>query len=212
MKTRKPKLASGERIVVDISNGGTPDLGSQSGVVSTGTQGEALPKRALRSIIAFGVLGMVMIFLTYVVLATTVFVIMRADGNNVAVLRNTFPIGQAPSGALVYASSAPTDQSFVGKAEQAVFGVPAGSVVQIVAGPAAAVSTNKDGYLVVNGKATEYQGMTDTQNIAHQYLAICVSGACKENAAVIVGEQNIIGEVKGYLTTAGITDPDVDLP
>jgi hypothetical protein len=206
VRKRKPQLASGERLVVDTNGGVGAGLGSQSGVVNTGTKKEALPRRAIRSVVGFTVLGVVMLFLTYVVLATTVLVVLRADGQSVAVLRNTFPIGQAPADALVYASSAPADQTFAGKAEQAVLGVPSGSVVRIVAGPSAAVSTSKSGHIVVNGKVTKYRGSTDTKNLQRQYIAICVGGACQSGAAVIIGEANIIGEVKGYLSLNGLQE------
>jgi hypothetical protein len=209
VRNRKPKLASGQRVVVDVNGVGTPGLGSQSGVVSTGEKKEALPRRALRSVIGFAILGLLMLFLTYVVLATTVFVLMRADNHNAAVLRNTFPIGQAPADVLVYASSAPVDNTLMGKAEQAIFGVPAGSVVQIVAGPSATVSTNKSGHIVVDGTPTNYVGEVDSQDLSRQYIAICVSGACKDGAAVMVEQDNIIGEVKGYLGLSGMTKPKV---
>lgn len=207
MRTRKPKLASGERVVVDVDGGGTPGLGSHSGVVSTGPNKDPLPRRALRSVVGFAVLGLVMVFLTYVVLATTVFVVMRADNHSVAVLRNTFPIGQAPANALVYASSAPTDQTLLGKVNQAVFGVPAGSVVKIVAGPDATVGTSPDGHITVNGQPTGYLGKVDQRDLARQYIAICVAGACRTGAAVIFDQGNIVGEVKGYVSLSGLSVP-----
>lgn len=207
VRNRKPKLASGQRVTVDVNGSGTPGLGSQSGVITTSETKEALPRRALRSVIGFAILGLLMVFLTYVVLATTVFVVMRADSHNAAVLRNTFPVGQAPADVLVYASSAPADNTLIGKAEQAVFGVPAGSVVQIVAGPSATVSTDKTGHIVVDGNATRYVGAVDSKNLSRQYIAICIAGACKQGAAVMVEQSNIIGEVKGYLGLSGLTTP-----
>lgn len=208
MKNRKPQLASGRRVIVDVEGDGTPELGSQSGVVTTGPTGEALPKRALRSIVTFAILGFVMLLATYVVLATTVFVVMRADDHNVAVLRNTFPIGQAPADTIVYASSGDVDGTFAGRATQAVFGVPSGSVVQIVAGPVAAIGSTKDGHLTVNGKATEYEGQADPTDLSRQYVAICLSGACAEGEAVIIGQNSIVGEVRGYLALSGMTQPE----
>lgn len=209
MRTRKPKLASGEHVVVDVNGPGTAGLGSQSGVVTTKAKKEALPKRAVRSIAVFVILGCVMLFLTYVVLATTVFVVMRADSHNVAVLRNTFPVGAAPADTYVYASSVAVDSTLVGKADQAVFGVPAGSVVKIVAGPAATVWSNKAGLIVVDGTATQYIGKVDRQDLTRQYLALCVAGACEGGAAVVIEQDNIIGEAKGYLGFGGLTQPTV---
>lgn len=206
MRTRKPRLASGDRVVVDVSTTGNPGLGSASGVVSTGARKEPLPRRATRTILGFGFLSLLMLFLTYVVLATTVFVVMSAEDERVGVLRNTFPIGSAPSGAIVYASSSPVDHSLLGKVEQAVLGVSAGSVVKIVAGPVGVVSTDKTGHITVNGKSTKYTGDVATKTLSREYIAICVAGACKDGAAVIIGQSNIVGEVKGYIGLTGMTD------
>lgn len=205
MKTRKPRLASGEKIVVDTSGLGSPEFGSHSGVIKTSAPGEPVVRRATRSVIAFAIMGLTMLFFTYVVLATTVFVALRADNHTVGVLRNTFPVGQAPADAVVYVSSTTIDPTLLGRAKQAVFGVPAGSVVQIVAGPAGNIATNKDGYLTVNGKPTVYTAKVTKQTLIGQYVAICVAGACTPNEPVLVGESNIVGEVRGYLGPTGLS-------
>lgn len=205
MKTRKPKLASGEKVVVDTSGLGSPEFGSHSGVVKTAAPSEPVARRATRSMIAFAIMGLTMLFFTYVVLATTVFVALRADNHTVGVLRNTFPVGQAPADAVVYVSSETIDPTLLGRAKQAVFGVPAGSVVQIVTGPAGAIATNKDGYLTVNGQPTAYTAKVDKQDLIGQYVAICVAGACTPNEPVLIGESNIVGEVRGYLGPSGLT-------
>lgn len=188
-------------------SGGTPGLGAHTGVVTTARKGEPLPRRATRAVLGFLLLGVLMIACTYVVLATTVFVVMRADGHQVAVLRNTFPIGQAPADVIVYASSEPVDASVAGKAAEAVVGVPAGSVVQIVGGPFAEVATDKDGHITVNGARTDYRGQVSERSLAGEYVAICLAGACETDTAVIVGQNNLIGEVKGYLGLTGLTAP-----
>jgi hypothetical protein len=205
VKTRKPRLASGDKIVVDASGVGSPEFGSHSGIIKTAAPSEPIAKRATRSMIAFAVMGLTMLFLTYVVLATTVFVALRADGNTVGVMRNTFPVGQAPTDAIVYVSSETIDHTLLGRAKQAVFGVPAGSVVQIVAGPAGIIATNKDGRVVVNGNPTEYTADVTKQTLMGNYVAICVAGACTPGDPVLVGEANIVGEARGYLGLSGLT-------
>lgn len=209
VRTRKPKLASGERIVIDVNGPGTAGLGSATGVVTTSATTEALPKRAARSMLTFIIVGLAMTFLTYVALATTVFVVMRAESHNVAVLRNTFPVGAAPADTYVYASSAAIDTSLLGKVEQAVLGVPAGSVVRIVAGPAATVWSEKNGKIVVDGTATDYVGKVDRQDLTRQYLAMCVAGACENGSAVVIAQDSIVGEAKGYLGLDGISPPTI---
>ena len=206
MKTRKPKLASGEKVLVDASGIGSPEFGSHSGIIKTAAPSEPVVKRVTRSMVAFAVMGLTMLFLTYVVLATTVFVALRADNNTVGVMRNTFPVGQAPADALVYVSSANIDPTLLGRAKQAVFGVPAGSVVQIVAGPAGVIATNKAGFVTVNSHPTPYAAKVTTQTLLGNYVAICVAGACAPGEPVLVGESNIVGEVRGYLGLDGLKD------
>lgn len=208
VKNRKPKLASGERIVVDTAGIGSPEFGSHSGIIKTSAPTEALPKRALRSMVTFAILGLTMLFLTYVVLATTVFVALRADNHTVGVLRNTFPVGAAPANAVVYGSSVPIDPTILGRAKQAVFGVPAGSVVQIVAGPHGEIATNKHGYVTVNGHPTDYKAKVTEQPLVRQYLAICIAGACEDQKPVLIGEASIVGEVRGYLGLSGVSTPE----
>lgn len=205
VKTRKPKLASGDKIVVDASGIGSPEFGSHSGIIKTAAPTEPIAKRATRSMVAFAVMGLTMLFLTYVVLATTVFVALRADGHTVGVMRNTFPVGQAPADAIVYVGSNSVEPTLLGRAKQAVFGVQAGSVVQIVAGPAGVMGTNKDGYITVNGQPTTYQGQVTRQTLIGDYVAICIAGACTPGDPVLVGESNIVGEVRGYLGLDGLT-------
>lgn len=208
VKARKPKLASGERLNVDRAGLGAPEHGAQSGIIRTGTNAEALPKRAVRSTLTFLALGIIMLFLTYVVLATTVFVALRSDNHTVGVLRNTFPVGQAPADAIVYVSNEPVGTTVLARAEQAILGVSAGSVVQIVVGPAGTIKTNKDGYVTLNGHPTPYEVEVDERTLVREYLAMCLSGACEPGQPVRVSQANIVGEVKGYLGLGTMTEPD----
>ena len=181
--------------------------GDPSQVIRTSSKKEALPRRIARNtigiLLCLGVLG----FAIYTVLALTVLVVVRVDGQNAAVLRSAFPVGQAPSGAYAYVSTAPNDNSLVGKAKQATVGADAGSVVQIVAGPYNRISTDERGYIVSDGQATAYRGDVDDYALDGEYVAICVTGACDPGSAVLIGQHNIIGEVKGFVTLSGITDP-----
>lgn len=208
-KTRKPKLASGERITVRTDTG-SPGLGSATVVTTSAPKKEPLHRRATRQIIGLVVLVAMLLAATYVTLAITVVVVMHADNHNVLVLRNTFPVGAAPAGEVVYASSDPVDTKIMTKINQAVFGVPAGSVVKIVAGPSATIRTNQDGYIVADDKVTDYRGNVDARTLKREYVAICLAGACEDGAAVIVGQSNIVGGVKGYLGLTGLTHPDTE--
>lgn len=209
-KPPKARLSSGQRARV-TDDGRSPALAGTSGgaprVVRTGEIREALPLRLVRNIVGMIVLVAALILGIYAVLAVTVLVVLRSDSDNVLVLRGAFPVGQAPAGAFAYASSEPVDYSFMGKVTQATSGVPSGSVVQIVAGPAATISTNADGYIVVNGEATDFHGQVDSYSLTREYVALCVSGKCEPGSAVLIGQDNIVGEVKGYLSLDGFTQP-----
>lgn len=207
VRATRPRLDSGDRVTVtdDVA---VPGLGADGPEIVDPREGrEPVLRQISRTTIALGVVGLGMLALTYVVLAATVMVFMRVEGNTVAVLRNTFPIGQAPSGAIVMVSSQATDDSLMGKAQQAALGVPAGSVVEIVAGPAAIIANDQEGRIVADGTVTEYRGTVVEQGLDRAYVAICITGACAPGDAVIVGQDNIVGEVKGYLGLTGISAP-----
>lgn len=206
-RTPKPKLSNRQRITIARSDRPAPGLGSQTPAITIGETKEPLLRRSVRTVIGAVIAVVALLFATYAVLAATVLVVLPASAHHVAVLRNTFPVGAAPQGAYVYASSEPVDTSVTGRINQAVFGVAAGSVVRIVAGPAVRVATDRDGYIVVDGHRTDYKGKVAPQYLNHAYVAICVSGACKAGAAVLVGQANIVGGVKGYVTLSGITQP-----
>lgn len=208
-RLRKPKLASGERVKIR-DDSGAPRLGTSNVVTIEAPKGEALPRRAFRSVFGLVALLAIVAAATYAALAATVVVVLDAEDNKALVLRNTFPVGGAPEGVIVYASvdEVPTDVG--SKLTQAVSGVPAGSVVQIVAGPSASVYTNPEGFIVADGVVTEFTGQVTSRDLTHEYVALCLDGACRDDAAVIVGENNIVGEVKGYLGLDGLSSPNAE--
>jgi hypothetical protein len=208
-KTPRARLASGERTRLDTDTR-TPALAGTSGarVVRTGDSRAPLPLRVLRQTVGLIALLAGIGVAIYAVLAITVLVVLSSGDDKALVLRGAYPVGQAPTGAYVYVSSTAADHTFSGKVAQAINGVPSGSVVQIVAGPATKIGTDADGYIVADGERTEFQADVDPYTLGREYVALCVSGACTPGEAVLVGQDNVIGAVKGYVSAAGLTRPD----
>lgn len=206
-RTPRARLADGKKITITTPDSGAkPALSTGAPAIVTGRPDdeENLPVRTVRGIVKFTAMIAVVLFLLYVALASTIMVALRADGRTVLVLRGAFAEGRAPIGEFVYASSAPTDYSIYGKASAAVFGVPDGSVVQILSGPTAKVNTNSKGYLVSDGIASPYIAKVSPQTLKRQHVARCIVGACEPGSIVLVGQNAILGKAKGYLGIAGM--------
>lgn len=197
----RPRLASGRRRLRQDHTVNAPKLAANAPIIHVDRQ--PLWLRLSRAALGWGAVALVLTVAVYAVLAATVMVVMRAGDRHVVVLRNAYPVGQVPAGAYVYVSSAPVDYSHTGKLKQATVGVPAGSVVQIVAGPTGQVATDNNGYITVDGARTPYQGQVTPRRLARQYVAICIVGACEPGQAVLVGQDTVIGAAKGYLTLTG---------
>jgi hypothetical protein len=209
-KAPKARFSSGKRMRID-TNGRIPapaGYGDTSRIIQTGDPTkEAVPVRIARNIAGFTFLLGVLGVLVYAVLAVTVLVVMPADGQKALVLRGAFPVGQAPSGAYAYVSADPVDYSFTGKVAQATTGVKSGSVVQIVAGPTASITTDDRGFIVADGKRTDFQGQVTARELRREYVAICVAGWCDPGKTVLIPQDNIVGGVKGFVGLGGITEP-----
>lgn len=212
-KPPRPRLADGARITIDPDERGVaaPGLGSHAPVIRTATRKKGRIRRMVRSVAGILIGSAILLVAIYAVLASTVLLVMRAGGENALVLRNAFPEGAAPAGTYVYASSQTINPSFGGRLSQATVGVPAGAVVRIVAGPTGKISNDKKGRIVINGKATDYRVAVKATTLARKYLALCVAGACEPGTAVLIGQDTIVGEVKGYVSPSGLTPtPDDD--
>lgn len=67
--------------------------------------------------------------------------------------------------------------------------------------------SDSGGYLVADGRRNAFQVGVTHWDLSRQYVAMSVVGACQQGAAVIVGQDNIIGGVKGYVGLTGFTQP-----
>lgn len=210
MKSAKPRLSAGKNVQIEAVS---PDLAENAPAIRTGEKKEALPLRAGRNlltlVIGTGVLAIVII----AILSATVLVALPADGHRALVLRGEYANGNVPPGALVYVSSSPAATDIPGKTVQAVAGVPAGSVVQIVTGPNQDVTNAKDGTVLANGKRTPFRVKVTPIGLDREYIAVCISGSgCTPGKAVTVPQANVIGGVRGYLTARGLDVPTTPVP
>lgn len=212
MKRNRPKLAAGTTIQIG-ANPARPDLAQGDRAIRTGDDREALPIRAGRTLLGLLIGGALLAAAVAAILSATVMVALSAGDHRAVVLRNAYPTDAVPSGALVYASSAPAATSMLGHIEEAVAGVPAGAVVQIIAGPNADVATDKTGVVTVNGKPTAFTAKVSPARLRDQYVALCIAGSgCQPGAAVTIGQDNVIGSVRGYLTLTGLTPVPTPVP
>lgn len=203
MKSIRPRLSSGP--TVDLAPGNGPDLAERAPDLQLAPDREPVLRRGLRTMAQIAVLTLVLTIAIGAVLSATVMVGLSAgDGSRFAlVLRGAYSIGSIPQGATVYVSSQPAAQDAIGHLGEAAAGVPGGSVVTIVAGPNAVITT-KAGVVHADGKSTGTRVKVNNIALDRQYVALCVSGSgCTPGEAVIVPQQNVIGAVKGYLSTTG---------
>ena len=200
------RLASSRRKVKGPSV--EPRLGNNAPPLIVRETGEALPKRALRGTVSLVVAAVLTVGLFYVVLAATVAGIFGAGNLHAVVLRGAFPEGSAPVGSFVYGSASPAAHDAANRLLQAVQGVPAGSVLQIIAPPDTRVANGPHGTILSDGKPTGFTGAIKPRLLTHVYLASCVSGGCgKPGDPVILPIGNVIGGVKAYIGLSGIHAP-----
>lgn len=210
MKSAKPRLSAGKNVQIEAIS---PDLAENAPAIRTGEKKEALPLRAGRSMLALMIGAAALTAVIVAILSTTVLVALPADPNRALVLRGEYANGNIPQGALVYVSSSPAATDIPGKAMQAIAGVPAGSVVQIVTGPNQNVANAKNGTVLADGKPTPFKVKVTPTGLDRQYIAVCISGSgCIAGKAVTVPQGNVIGGVRGYLTTRGLSVPKTPVP
>lgn len=209
-KSAKPRLSAGKNVQIEAVS---PDLAENAPAIRTGEKKEPLPLRAGRSMFSLALGAAALAVVIVAILSATVLVALPADGHRALVLRGEYANGNVPAGALVYVSSYPAATDIPGKTGQALVGVPAGSVVQIVTGPNQDVTNAKNGTVLANGKPTPFKVKVAPIGLDRQYIAVCISGSgCTAGKAVTVPQGNIIGGVRGYLTTSGLTAPATPVP
>lgn len=210
MKPAKPRLSAGKNVQIEAIS---PDLAENAPAIRTGEKKEALPLRAGRNLLTFAIGTTVLAIVIVAILSATVLVALPAGQHRALVLRGEYATGNVPQGALVYVSSAPAATDIPGKALQAIAGVPAGSVVQIVTGPNQSVTNAKDGTVLADGKATPFKVKVAPIGLDRQYIAVCIDGSgCTKGKAVTVSQDNLIGGVRGYLSTSGLNAPTTPVP
>lgn len=174
--------------------------------LASAVQGVGRGTKALFGLFAFVLLLVVMI---HTALAGSLMFTAPVDDKPVTerawVARGTFVGGQIEPGTIVYgsaSSAAPTD--FIGKAIQGYTGAPDYFMAESIAGPVAKVETDSNNKVLVNGKDSGYTGKIESGRLDGQYLAVCISGACKEGELIIAQYESIAGEVRGFIYPFGM--------
>ena len=204
----KPRLAANE--VVEITNPAAIAAGLDDAFHTVELPPTLLERLrgGLRGLVGL-VIGLAgLVTLIYLVLAATVLIVAKPFDLNAVVLRGVYAEGQVPEGAIMLATSGRASTKSVDKLVEGTVGVDAASVVTIIAGPAAEVHNDTTGQIIADGKPTGYYAPVDARTLTRQYVGLCVKGACKTATTVLVGQDAMIGEVKGYITTLGpLTKP-----
>lgn len=203
-KSLKPRLAAGK--VIEVAPGSGPGLAESNKALQVGTVKEPVLRRGVRTMAQLLVLTIVLAVSVGAILSATVMVALPSgDGRMALTLRGAYSLGSVPAGATMYASSQPATQDALGHLSDAVTGVPGGSVVKIIAGPNAKV-TSKGGEILADGKPTGVRAKVDPVGLDREYVALCLSGSgCTPGTAVIIPQGNLIGAVKGFIAGSGYT-------
>lgn len=199
----KPRLASNEIIEITNPSKVSAGLDSASHAVDLPPSVSERAGSLLRAVAGISIAIATLGVLIYLALASTVMIVAKPLDMNAVVLRGVYPIGQAPKGAVMLATSGTAAAGVIDKLGEGTIGVDAASVVTIVTGPSSKVYNDPSGQIMADGKPTGYWAPLDARDLSHQYIAICDKGACKPGAAVLIGERSLIGEVKGYITKIG---------
>lgn len=207
----KPQLSSGTRVTIDNTAQTAPGISTRAGVVRTVVVTNTATK-LVRNAVGIAILVLAVPALIYAVLASTVMVVLPTSGHNVVVLRNAFPIGQAPTGAFIYTTTSAVNDSFMTRVGQAITGVKSGAVVKILGGPNGALADAPNGDITIGGQDTGYHQTVKPTLLADTYVGVCVisrDSACTPGDVILVPQGNVIGRVEGYLSFSGITHPTV---
>lgn len=193
----RPRLSTGRRVRAVPSSARPAVARVDTPIVRVDPPARIGRRVARRALIVAGFLTAVAAVL-YVTLAATVLFVAPVGSRYLLVLRGVYPVGQVPAGSVVYVSNQPVDYSPLGKLRAAFLGVPAGSVVDIVAGPVGAVG-DSHGVITVDGRPTRFRGTVTSRVLADTYLARCVRGACQAGGLVLIPQNDVLGAARGYL-------------
>jgi hypothetical protein len=162
-----------------------------------------------RSLVGMIILTLLVAVTVAVTVSMTVLAIIPkgnlSDLTAYTVVRNAYPLGQAPNGTIAYVQAGPSLDTLNDRINQTLGKVEGGAVVEIIAGPLSVVGSKGPGKpIVVNGKTTNRVGEVTRQRLQGEYLVICIEGACgTPGAPAIVPRENLIGRVAGVLSLNG---------
>jgi hypothetical protein len=211
---RQPKLASSDQ--VSLALGSKPRRRASDRLVAAiiPVKGDGIGKgvlklfRALLSLILALLLTLV---LSWFILIGTISATPKLGNDYILVDRNAWGLGSADAGRIAFS----TEANKYGLLEKILYhfdgSMEQGSAVRIVAGPLDLVSTNLDGFLVVNDKASSYPSdkIIDRKQLGDTYIAVCLEGSCGLPGTLIeIPIQNAIGEIAGTIKVSGLQPYD----
>lgn len=211
---KKPRLSLGQNTEEEQSSTSRPRLSvkndDRNTVTSTKSTGTAVAEsvgRLLKGILILVGFAVILFGVLYSGLSATLMFTAPSEGSQterVWVARSAFPGGIVPENSYVYGSATQAaDNSILTKAGEGFMGTTNYFVAKTIAAPEDKVSTDSNGNVVVNGKATEHKGKVSDKSLNKEYLAVCTEGNCSKGEVITIPENNIVGEAKGFVN---ITD------
>ncbi len=204
-KDWSPRLAESEEVVSAL--GQAPKRRASDRLISNFVPQQDDPisvnlLKILKALISLIVAGFVTLGFVSVIMVSTVIATPYIDGRFLVVDRNAWSVGAAEYQDIAYETNE-NENSLIGKISSHLTGaVSKGSVVRIIATPLDTISSNIEGYVVVNGYPTTIPSdrIIDRKQIGDFYLVECLEGSCGIPGTLYeIPTKNVVGAVDGIL-------------
>lgn len=153
------------------------------------------------SVLGYTVVGVLVLYLCFA--ATIMRVVPTTSGAGlVPVKENTFPGSNIPTGETILVDTVNEQNSeYLDRLRQAFVPSKTATVVEVVAGPYGSFKWLESGIITVDGELTKaYMSEKPMKSedepkekLLNEYLAVCVSGDCNPDEAIIVSADNVYG-------------------
>lgn len=209
MSIPRPRRAQGKINLEEEAAASPRQAADANRVVATEQKRPPVIGRVIKAAIALILLLVTTLAAIYVIMVATIIATPTIGDQPILIVRGAYPVGQFPQGSLAAIQPIPVDRSMVGNVDD-LTGIPGASVVQIIAGPYGALTTNTEGLVTVDGNPTTVQAQVAPQVLDDAYFVKCVMGPCGEPGSLtFIPTDYIIGQARGTLGTSGIGDIEV---
>lgn len=164
-----------------------------------------ITKTLVKALVALFVAISLLLAGTWAIIVGTIVSFPVIENERLVVQRSTWPLGDAPFGEIVAATTEQRPQGFIERIrfeittqEDEIFFAAA-----ILARPGDKVKTLPDGTIEVNGKPTLYTSDRTIKPVqmTEEYLALCIDGACGNPGTPFeLGTNQLIGSIKGKIS------------